>query len=45
VAVRAIAPVAGSPPEKRRENVGDSLTDQFHIWIVLVSAHAVGNDG
>jgi len=43
VAVRAMAPVAGSR-KQRGENVGDTLAYQLHVWVVLISTHAIRND-
>ena len=45
VAVRAMAPVAGKPPNIGETDVGDSLADQFDVGIVAVVAHAVGDHG
>ena len=45
VAVRATAPVAANPPNKRRQDVGGALPDQFLVRIVPRARHAVGDDG
>ena len=34
----------GEPSEQRRNNIRDTLPNQFHVGIVLVIAHAVGDD-
>jgi hypothetical protein len=45
VAVRAMAPVAGSPPKIGGRDVGDSLRDQLDVRVVAVAGHPVGDDG
>ena len=45
VAVRAMAPVAGMPPKNGESDVGDPLRHQFHVGVVLVAAHPVGDHG
>ena len=35
----------GKSAEERGDNVGDALRNQFHVGIVSVAAHAVGDDG
>ena len=45
VAVRAMAPVAGMPPNIGVDDVRDSLGDQLRVGIMLVAGHAVGNHG
>ena len=38
-------PGGGESAKERREDIGDTLRDQFHSGIVAVAAHAVGDDG
>ena len=45
VAVRAIAPVAGNAAEKRHDQIRRALRDQFHVGLVAITAHVVGDDG
>ena len=35
----------GNAAEERRDNVGDALCDELHVGVVVVAAHAVGDDG
>ena len=35
----------GNAAEQRRNNVGESLSDQLDVGVVAVARHAVGNDG
>ncbi len=42
-AVRAIAPVAGSPPNKAEARLADALADELLIGAVPESRHAVGH--
>ena len=44
VAVRAMAPVAGMPPNSGDDDVGDALRDQLHVRAVAPADHAVGHD-
>ena len=44
VAVRAIAPVAGRPPNSGDDDVGDALRDQLDVRVVAIAAHPIGDD-
>ncbi len=44
VAVRAIAPVAGKPPNIGDEDVGHALADQLDVRVVAIAGHPVGDD-
>ena len=35
----------GDASEERRGDVGDALRYKFHVGVVAVAAHAVGDDG
>jgi hypothetical protein len=43
VAVRAMAPVAGRPPNSAEPHVGHALRDQFGVRAMAAAGHAVGH--
>ena len=43
VAVRAMAPVTGMPPNIGDEDVGDALSDEFDVGVVAIAGHGVGD--
>jgi hypothetical protein len=36
---------SGNTAKERRGDVGDSLRDEFDVWIVAIASHTVGDDG
>jgi len=44
VAVRAMAPVAGIPPNRGDARLANSLSDQLDVRVMAVSAHPVRPD-